>query len=176
MKEIKVFLIIMLNIILLTGCKANEIESNGEAASSSDSVNQTNESTIIDESDKIDINLYLYGPDDYDNPIEMKVISVSKELFENNIADALNYVFEETVIRINSADIDKETHCITVDIPQEIAMKFNAGSTAGVMLTNTLIDTILNLPDIQSAVITVDGVKDSYADHYSFQGTFTKEN
>lgn len=171
MKLIKAILFIMLSLILLTGCKTKENESKEEAYISSDSVDQ---STVTEEDDKIDLTLYLYGPDDYDNPIEKKVISVSKELYENNMAEALNDVFEETDIKINNAEVDKETQCITVDIPDEVAMKFNYGSCSGATLTNELVDTILNLPDIQSAIITVDGEKDSYADHYNFEGIFTK--
>lgn len=135
---------------------------------------ETEESTVAYKSDMLDITLYLYGPDDYENPEEERVIYVSKELYFNNMADALNYVFDETKIRINSAEVDIKTKCITVDLPQEVAGKFNAGSCEGAILTNELTDTLLNLPDIESAIITVDGVKDTYADHYSFEGVFKK--
>ncbi|QHQ60755.1 hypothetical protein Ana3638_08200 [Anaerocolumna sedimenticola] len=129
--------------------------------------------TVTDE--KLDITLYIYGPDDYDNPIEKKIIQVSKVLYETDLPQALNLIFAETDIRFNSAKVDPTSKCITVDIPQEVADKFNAGSCAGIILMNELTNTLLNLPDINSAVVTVDGIKDTYADHYSFEGIFTKE-
>jgi len=187
MKQIKIGFIILFVLTLFVGCKTKEVASKEPAPESitvttslpattlpaSPTAPSTSQSAETEE--KIELTLYVYGPDDYEKPVEKKVISVNKELYENNMAEALNDVFEETEIRVSSATVDKETKCITVDISEEVALRFNAGSCAGTILTNELIDTLLNLPDIQSAVITVDGQKDYYADHFSFEGVFTKE-
>ncbi len=187
MKQIKIGFILLFALSLFVGCKTKEVDSSEPIPEStiiatslpttplpaSPTAPSPSQSSKTEE--KIDITLYVYGPDDYENPIENKVISVSKELYENNMAKALNDVFEETEIRVSSATVDKETKCISVDITEEVALKFNAGSCAGTILTNELIDTLLNLPDIQSAIITVDGQKDYFADHFSFEGVFTKE-
>ncbi len=180
MNQNKVILLFMLSLILFTGCRTKEpiakepiVKEPITSEKTSISSNAVNISKVNEKEEKININLYLYGADDYENPYEIKAISVSKKLYENNMTEALNLVFEETEISFKSVELDKETNCLTVDLTQEVVKKFNSGSSNGITLTNELINTILNLPDIKSAVITVDGEKDSYADHYSFEGVFT---
>jgi len=191
-KQIKIGFIILIVLTVLIGCNTKEVNMNAPTPESTitsisipttpspaaplpTSTTMPSTSPSNEAEEKIDLTLFLYGPDDYENPIEKKVITVNKELYENNMAKALNEVFKEIEIRVNSVALDNKTKCITVDISEEVAMKFNVGSCAGILLTNELIDTLLNLPDIQSAIITVDGQKDYYADHFSFEGVFTKE-
>ena len=193
MKQIKISFIILIVLTLLIGCKTKVVDTNGSTPQATTmitpmpetplpsstlpaSTSMPSNSPSMDTEEKIDITLYLYGPDDYEKPVEKKVISINKKLYESNLAEALNEVFNETEIRVSSASVDNKTKCITVDMKEEVAMKFNAGSCAGIILTNELLDTLLNLPDVQSAIITVDGQKDYYADHFSFEGVFTKEN
>lgn len=127
------------------------------------------------EKDTKEISLYVYGPDDYENPVEIKEVLVDSELYDTNLTDALNQIFADTDIRIQGAEINTEERQITVDLSEQIAGKFNEGSCSGVILTNELIDTLVHLPDIDCAVVTVEGQKNTYGDHYSFEGVFERQ-
>lgn len=199
MKQIKTILFITVFASFFAGCSTRETESNRLISISSSPTPTTyvtvipspaisvtpsptafitsvsEQITITEEEKIIDLTLYLYGPDDYDNPSETKVISVNKSTYENNLVEALNTIFEDTEIVLTSAVVDNKSQRLTVDISEEVCLKFNAGSCGGAILTNELIDTLLNLPNIQSVVVTVDGAKDSIGDHYSFEGVFTKD-
>ncbi|BCN29737.1 GerMN domain-containing protein [Anaeromicropila herbilytica] len=183
MKRTNIFFITLLILQLTLGCCnqfTSSTESNSLSANLTTSLtthtafatNKETKNTHSNTTNFLKITLYLYGPDDYDNPIELKEISISKELYKNHLTKALNKVFKKTKIKISSSKINKKTKCITVDLTQKIADQFNAGSCSGIILTNELIDTLLHLPNIKSVIITVDGKKDCYGDHYSFEGTF----
>jgi len=142
------------------------------AAEASPSAVHTSESSTAKAEETIQLKLYLYDADDYNNPKEIVNIIVDKNLYEEDIGSAINKVLERTDLRINKAEVNGDL--ITVDLPEEVAKKFNMGSASGITNTNILVMTVLDLPNINKLQITVDGVPNVEGDHFSFNGTFTK--
>lgn len=142
------------------------------AASSQTLSTQVSQQSSSEVQGNIDLKLYLYDADDYDNAKEIRTVKVDKKLYQDNITAAINKVLELTNISINKAIINGES--ITVDLPKEVALKFNSGSAGGITNTNILAMTILNLPNIEKLEVTVDGVTGVVADHFNFNGTFTR--
>ncbi|HNX57592.1 MAG TPA: hypothetical protein PKK43_00730 [Spirochaetota bacterium] len=107
---------------------------------------------------------------------EKVMVAVDKEMYEKNIVAVLKQLFiNQPGIKIRNAVMDRRNKRITVDIDgTRIDTTFNAGSTAGKELSNALIITMLNLPGINQAIITVDGKKGCWGDHYSFDGIFVR--
>ncbi|HEY5583355.1 MAG TPA: GerMN domain-containing protein [Ruminiclostridium sp.] len=132
-----------------------------QSASSSSEVTET-----------IDLKLYYFDADDYDNVKEIRTVTIDKKLYQDDITAAINKVLSSTGLNINKAVI--KGNSVTIDLPREVALKFNMGSSGGVTYTNILAMTILNLPNIEKMEVTVDGVAGILADHFSFNGTFTK--
>ena len=149
-----------------TSGSASDASQKGAASSQTGSA----EATVGNET--IDLKLYYYDADDYDNPKEIRTVAVEKKLFKEDIATAINKVLSSTKLKINKSTVNGKT--ITVDLPKEIALKFNSGSAAGIINTNILAMTVLNLPDIEKMQVTVDGAADVVSDHFSFNGIFSK--
>ena len=120
----------------------------------------------------IDLKLYNYDADDYDNPKEIVNVTVDKKLYKENIAAAINKVLETTGLSIKNAEL--KDGLVTVDLSREVAAKFNTGSAGGITYTNILVMTILNMPDISKLKVTVEGVSNTEGDHFSFNGIFVK--
>jgi len=119
----------------------------------------------------VDLKLYFYDADDYDNAKEIRIVSVDKKLYQADITAAINKVLESTNISINKAIINGES--MAIDLPKEVALKFNSGSAGGITNTNILAMTILSLPNIKKMEVTVDGVAGVVADHFNFNGIFS---
>ncbi|PYG90298.1 sporulation and spore germination protein [Ruminiclostridium sufflavum DSM 19573] len=122
----------------------------------------------------VDLKLYFYDADDYDNPKEVTTVKVAKKLYQEDITGAINEVLAATPLKINKAVLNGKL--ITVDLSKEIALKFNSGSAGGITYTNILAMTVLNLPDIEEMEVTVDGTAGIEADHFSFNGKFIKDD
>lgn len=120
----------------------------------------------------IDLKLYNYDAEDYENPKEIVNVSVEKQLYQKDITAAVNKVLETTGLSINKAELKDDL--ITVDLTKDIAAKFNKGSAGGITYTNILAMTILNLPGVNKLKVTIEGVPDMESDHFSFNGTFIK--
>lgn len=120
----------------------------------------------------IDLKLYIYDADNYDNYKEVRTVAVEKTLYESDVTSAVNQLLSGTELSINKATVDGSL--ITVDLSRDIALKFNRGSAGGITLTNTLAMTMVNLPGIEKLEITVDGVPGYVGDHFNFNGTFSK--
>lgn len=109
---------------------------------------------------------------------EKVMVAVDKELYEKDITAVLQQLFKyEPKIKIRHAILDQNEKRITVDLDgTNIEYTFNAGSAAGTIYTMELIITLLNLPGVDQAIITVNGEKGCYSDHYSFDGVFIKKS
>lgn len=140
------------------------------AASTASASQSASEQSEVPES--IELKLYFFDADDYDNVKEIRTVTVDKKLFQEDKTSAINKVLESTNLRINNAIINGKA--ITVDLPKEVALSFNNGSAGGITNTNILAMTILNIPDIEKMEVTVDGVAGVVADHFNFNGTFSK--
>ncbi len=141
------------------------------AASSTTDV-QAGQSSTSEAKETVDLKLYKYDAEDYDKPKEIVTVTVDKKLYQDDITAAINKLLETTGLRINKAVVSGEL--ITVDLPKEIAAKFNMGSAGGITNTNILAATLVNLPNINKLEVTVDGVAGVEGDHFSFNGTFSK--
>ena len=148
------------------------VPSTDTASEASPSAVQPSESSPVQTEETIELKLYYYDAEDYDNPKEIVNIKVDKKLYEQDIAAAINKVLEKTGLRINKVVVNGDF--ITVDLPKEVAAKFNMGSAGGITNTNTLVMTVLNLPGINILQITVDEVPNIEGDHFNFNGTYTK--
>ncbi|MHB8062563.1 MAG: GerMN domain-containing protein [Ruminiclostridium sp.] len=135
-------------------------------------VSQQSPSGLSEVQETIDLKLYYFDADSYDNAKEIRTVTVDKKLYQDDITAAINKVLSSANISIKKATINGSS--ITVDLSKEVALKFNGGSAAGIMYTNTLAMTILNLPDIEKLEVTVDGVANVVADHFYFNGTYSK--
>ncbi len=142
------------------------------ASEASPSAVQASESSPVQKEETTELKLYYYDAEDYENPKEIVNIKVDKKLYEQDIAAAINKVLEKSELRINKATVNGDF--ITVDLPKEVAAKFNMGSAGGITNTNTLVMTVLNLPGINKLQITVDGIPNIEGDHFNFNGTHTK--
>ncbi len=120
----------------------------------------------------ISLKFYNYDPDNYDNPKEIVNVVVSKKLYEEDKVSAINKLLEASGLKISKAEVNEGM--LTVDLPKEIAALFNMGSAGGITNTNILAMTLLNLPDINLLQVTVDGQPNVEADHFNFNGTFSK--
>lgn len=134
-------------------------------------------STDIDvmESGNIVIMFYDFGADDYENPVNLKEFSISINKYKNNKAEVLNDIFSQIGITINNITSKENGKYIVVDITKDTVNNFERGSTAGIILTNEFIMTLLNLPDVEKVEVTVDGKSGSEGNHYSFNGIFVKD-
>lgn len=146
------------------------ISTNSNANQTASSTQEASQQSTMQ--DNIDLKLYFYDADDYDNPKEIKTIPVDKKLYQDNITAAINELLKSTNLKINNAVVSG--NMITVDLPKDVALKFNSGSAGGITYTNILAMTILNLPGIEEMEVTVDGVKGVEADHFNFNGKFVK--
>lgn len=144
----------------------------GQASDSTGEAVQSGVNSGDQEKDTLDLKLYVFDADDYDKPKEIRTVTVDKKLYQDDIAAAINKVLEPTGIKLNKAAVSDST--ITVDLPKEVALKFNIGSAGGIVNTNILAMTILNLPGIEKLEVTVDGTAGVESDHFSFNGTFVK--
>ncbi len=122
--------------------------------------------------ENIELELYKYSGEDYDNPKEIVKVTVSKKLYEEDLTAAINKVLETAGLSISKAVLDDDF--ITVDLKKEVAAKFNIGSAGGITNTNILAMTVLNLPKVEKLEITVEGQHNVEGDHFSFNGIFTK--
>lgn len=144
------------------------VQSNVSSSTPSSAVTSTSSTT----EESLELKLYLFDAMDYESPKEIRSITASKKLFEENPTAVINQLFETTGLNINKAVINGNQ--ITVDLPKDIAAKFNMGSAGGITLTNTLAMTLVNLPGIEKLDVTVDGVTGVIGDHFSFNGVFAK--
>jgi len=150
------------------------VSSNGPSNSTAD-VSQQSATAATDSNagkETIDLKLYYYDADNYDSPKEIRTVTVDKKLFQDDIAAAINKVLSSTSLKLNKAVVNGNE--ITVDLPKEVGLKFNAGSASGITYTNILTNTILNLPGIEKMKVTVDGQGNYFGDHFSFNGIFSK--
>lgn len=143
-----------------------------QASSSTLDASKQSASGASDIKETIDLKLYFFDADDYENAKEIRTVTVDKKLYQDDISAAINKVLEQTGLKINKAVVSGDL--ITVDLPKEVALKFNSGSAGGITNTNILAMTILNLPNVAKMEVTVDGVAGVLADHFDFNGTFTK--
>ncbi|QNU67750.1 GerMN domain-containing protein [Ruminiclostridium herbifermentans] len=180
-----VFIIILVALLIYATNLYNKDDTTAvnTTISTNSNLNQTSDSTLVESQqsasetssvdEKVDLQLYFYDADDYKKPKEIIIVSVDKKLYQDNITEAINKVFELTPLKINKAEVDG--NLITVDLPKEVALMFNSGSAGGITYTNTLAMTLLNLPGIEELEVTVDGVKGVEADHFDFNGKFVKD-
>lgn len=145
------------------------IPTDNTAAASS--LNQS-ESSTNEIRETLDLKLYFFDADNYEKEKEIRTVTIDKKLFQDDITTAINQVLASTGLKINKAVIKGTS--ISVDLPKEVALKFNSGSAGGISNTNILAATILNLPNIDKLEITVDGVTGVIADHFNFNGIFNK--
>lgn len=122
--------------------------------------------------EKIELKLYIYDAEAYDKPKEIRSVSIEKELYQKDISAAINQLLDGTGIKINKAVV--KDNLITVDLPKETALSFNKGSAGGITNTNILAMTMVNLPSVEKLEVTVDGVAGVVADHFNFNGIFSK--
>jgi len=155
---------------------ADTILENSSASQAVDSVaTDTSTQSVSNPSvvkETIDLKLYYYDADDYDNVKEIRTVTIDKKLYQDDITAAINQVLAATELKINKAVIKGKS--VTVDLSKELVLKFNSGSARGITYTNILAMTILSLPNIEKMEVTVDGVASVLADHFNFNGTFTK--
>lgn len=76
-----------------------------------------------------------------------------------------------TGIKINT--IRQEGTALNVDLPESMRFFLNEGSTGSAMRINTLVRTMLSIPEARTARFTIDGEADVEMDHYSFRGAYT---
>ena len=153
----------------------NNISTNSSVGQTDSSTTAASQQSVIASSEAeetIDLKLYFFDAEDYDNAKEVRTVAVDKKLYQENITAAINQVLSSTNIKINKAVINGNS--IAVDLPKEVALKFNNGSASGITYTNILAMTVLNLPNIEKLEVTVDGVANVVADHFSFNGTFSR--
>ncbi len=179
-----VFIIILVGVLVYTTTVYDQIKdqpasntsaatNSGSAASTSPaSSGQTGSESTGQAKETMDLKLYNYDADDYDNPKEIVNVTVDKKLYQEDITAAVNKVLETTGLSIKKAEL--KDGLVTVDLSRETAAKFNIGSAGGITYTNILAMTILNLPDISKLKVTVEGVPDMESDHFSFNGIFVK--
>lgn len=180
------FSFIVILVVLLVYAKTIYTQNNNTAVDTSISTDTTanQADSTLDASQKgtskpsevqetIDLKLYFYDADDYKNPKEVSTVTVDKKLYQDDITAAINKVLVSTSLKINKAVVNG--NLITVDLPKDVALKFNGGSAGGITYTNILAMTILSLPDIEEMEVTVDGVAGIEADHFSFNGKFLKD-
>jgi hypothetical protein len=180
-----IFIIILVALLIYAATVYNK---NGNTAvdtsiSASSNVNQTADSTVGDSQQEtskpsevqetIDLKLYNYDADDYENPKEVSTVAIDKKLYSEDITSAINKLLASTPLKLNKAVVNGKL--ITVDLPKDVALKFNSGSAGGITNTNILAMTILNLPDIEEMEVIVDGITGIEADHFSFNGKFIKD-
>jgi|GEM_PF-2059675 len=147
--------------------------SSGQTKPSTTEVSQQSASGSSEVQETIDLKLYFFDADDYDNANEIRTVTVDKKLYQDDITAAINKVLASTNLSIKKAVINGNS-IITVDLPKEVAFKFNIGSAGGITNTNILAMTILNLPNIEKMEVTVDGVVGVVSDHFNFNGTFNR--
>ncbi len=180
-----VFIIILVGVLLYTTKVYNQDKdqpavntsaevTSGDAASTStaSSSEQTGTDSAGQIGQTIDLKLYNYDADDYDNPKEIVNVTVDKKLYQDDITAAINKVLETTGLSLKNAEL--KDGLATVDLSREVAARFNAGSAGGITYTNILVMTILNMPDISKLKVTVEGVTNTESDHFSFNGIFVK--
>jgi hypothetical protein len=178
-----VFIIVLVALLIYATSPYIKNAAGDTSISTNSNLNQTADSTLEDSlqsagetssvEEKVDLQLYFYDADDYDKPKEVIIVAVDKKLYQDNITEAINKMFELTALKINKAVVTG--NLITVDLPREVALKFNRGSAGGITYTNILAMTLLNLPGIEEMEVTVDGIKGVVADHFSFNGKFVKD-
>lgn len=122
------------------------------------------------------LDLYLFDANDYENPKEIRHISVEKSVFDTDLTKAINTVLEPAGLQISKALLEKASKAITIDISSDTAKSFNAGSAAGRTFTNILAGTVLHIPGVELMTVTVDGKPSVYEDHYSFSGVFKRSD
>lgn len=124
------------------------------------------------DTETIDLKLYYYDANDYDNPKEIRTVQINKKQFQEDLTSAINTLLSSTGLTVNSAVLNEKN--MKIDIPKDTAKKFNSGSAGGITNTNILAMTVLNLPGIEKLQVTVDGELGVESDHFSFNGTFVK--
>jgi hypothetical protein len=67
----------------------------------------------------------------------------------------------------------QEGSAVTADLSEEMRFFLNEGSTGATMRMNTLIRTLLSLPNAKTARVTIAGEADVEMDHYSLKGSYT---
>ncbi len=178
-----VFIIVLIALLIYATSPYFNNVAGDTSISTNSNLNQTADSTLEDSQqsagetssieEKVDLQLYFYDADDYEKPKEVITVAVDKKLYQDNITEAINKVLELTPLKINKAVVNG--NLITVDLPKEVALKFNSGSAGGITYTNILAMTLLNLTGIEELEVTVDGVKGIEADHFNFNGKFVKD-
>ncbi len=176
------FIVILIGMLIYV--VYNKLDKNEDSAASSMPVQTTASTTSASAStqqsatesspaaETLDLNLYVYDADNYEKPKEIKTVTIDKKLYQDDITSAINKVLESTGLKINKATVNK--NFIIIDLPKEVSAKFNEGSAGGITRTNILAMTILNLPDIDTMEVTVDGASGVVGDHFSFNGIFIK--
>ncbi|MDR2182666.1 MAG: GerMN domain-containing protein [Clostridiales bacterium] len=79
---------------------------------------------------------------------------------------------QQVAADISADNIWYEGHRIYVDFSEEVSWRFNAGSTGGFLATQSLILNLASFPNVEEMVILVEGQRDVWADHFSFEGIF----
>lgn len=173
-----VALLIYANTMISTNNKAaadTTVSSNTSISEPVDSTLKSSEQSPSSSSpikDTVDLNLYFFDADNYDSPKEIRTVSVDNKLYQDDITAAINQVLLSTNLKINKATLNGNS--ITVDLSKEMQLNFNGGSASGITYTNILAATITNLPNIDKLEVTVDGKSGVEADHFNFNGTFSR--
>ncbi|WP_105615001.1 DUF4309 domain-containing protein [Vallitalea okinawensis] len=118
------------------------------------------------------LSFYEFGADDYDNPEDIKVITISEEEYNNNLVKVLNLIFSESGISLNNLTINEDEKLVIADLTEAASINFDNGSCGGITRTNVLVMTLLNLPGVEKLKVTVEGVENVYGNHFSFEGIF----
>ncbi len=74
---------------------------------------------------------------------------------------------------ITLASIRQEGSAVFADLSEEMRFFLNEGSTGATMRMNTLIRTLLSLPNARTARVTIAGESDVEMDHFSLKGVYT---
>lgn len=73
---------------------------------------------------------------------------------------------------LNKVTIKDDKKLIIADLTEEASINFDNGSCGGIIRTNELVMTLLNIPSIEKLEVTVEGEKQVYGNHFSFDGIF----
>lgn len=126
--------------------------------------------------EKIDLVFYEFNADDYDHPSGERIFTVSKEQIQNEPAEVLNTMFSERGIEFNNVTYIPDQKRMVVDITEESLLKFEGGSTIGIILMNELATTVLNFPETDQLEVTVEGRRKESGNHFNFSGIYVMKD
>lgn len=161
------FVIMTACLTILSGCSGSKKDDNLLAAD--DSITQA-----MATSSQINVRLYKYDIGVTDKPVETALFAFNKDSYESDTLNLLNEIFAEDELSFSDAKLDLKNKCITADITQNVVSILNSGKESADAVTSEIVVTLLNMPGIEKAVITIDGKKDCSGPYYNFKGTFVK--